>query len=84
MKNFSKFWAVILERKIVPVQDELTHWARQEHLIQSTSRGVVKSYMKFYNKNKIIIKAMAIPVWGDDEIVNMTQKLVKYIRHIVR
>lgn len=60
----------ILERKIVPVQDELTHWARQEHLIQSTSRGVVKSYMKFFYKNKIIIKAMAIPVWVDDEIGN--------------
>lgn len=60
----------ILERKIVPVQDELTHWARQEHLIQSTSRGVVKSYMKFFRKNKIIIKAMAIPVWVDDEIGN--------------
>ncbi|MFB5560279.1 hypothetical protein [Bacillus cereus] len=60
----------ILERKIVPVQEELTHWARQEHLIQSTSRGVVKSYMKFFNKNKIIIKAMAVPVWVDDEIGN--------------
>ncbi|MGM2859638.1 hypothetical protein ACS2QN_03020 [Bacillus cereus group sp. Bce021] len=60
----------ILERKIVPVQDELTHWARQEHLIQSTSRGVVKSYMKFFKKNKIIIKAMAVPVWVDDEIGN--------------
>lgn len=60
----------ILERKIVPVQEELTHWARQEHLIQSTSRGVVKSYMKFFYTNKIIIKAMAIPVWVDDEIGN--------------
>lgn len=60
----------ILERKIVPVQEEMTHWARQEHLIQSTSRGVVKSYMKFFYKNKIIIKAMTIPVWVDDEIGN--------------
>ncbi|TDT85302.1 hypothetical protein DEU41_2790 [Bacillus sp. AG1163] len=60
----------ILERKIVPVQEELTHWARQEYLIQSTSRGVVKSYMKFFYKNKIIIKAMLVPVWVDDEIGN--------------
>ncbi|PES30100.1 hypothetical protein [Bacillus cereus] len=60
----------ILEKKIVPVQEELTHWARQEYLIQSTSRGVVKSYMKFFYKNQIIIKAMAIPVWVDDEIGN--------------
>lgn len=58
----------ILERKIVPVQEELTHWARQEHLIQSTSRGVVKSYMEFFNDNNIIIPPMEIPVWDDSEI----------------
>lgn len=60
----------ILERKIVPVQEELTHWALQEHLIQSSSRGVVKSYMEFFNDNNIIVPFMKIPVWDDNEIGN--------------
>ncbi|HDR7529723.1 TPA: hypothetical protein QCX69_000803 [Bacillus anthracis] len=60
----------ILERKIVPVQEELTHWARQEHLIQSTSRGVVKNYMEFFNDNDIIVPPMEIPIWDDNEIGN--------------
>ncbi|MDM5038908.1 hypothetical protein [Bacillus sp. OR-18] len=60
----------ILEKKIVPVQEELTHWALQEHLIQSSSRGVVKSYMEFFNDNNIIVPFMAIPVWDDNEIGN--------------
>ncbi|MDA1678650.1 hypothetical protein [Bacillus cereus group sp. TH152-1LC] len=60
----------ILEKKIVPVQEELTHWALQKNLIQSTSRGVVKNYMEFFNDNNIIVPPMEIPVWDDSEIGN--------------
>ena len=76
----------ILEKKIVPVQEELTHWALQEHLIQSSSRGVVKSYMEFLTITTLLFRSWLYQygMITKSEIENMTQKLVKYIRRITR
>ncbi|USK33521.1 hypothetical protein LIT25_23945 [Bacillus sp. F19] len=53
----------LLEKQIVPAQDEITHWARQENLVQGEKHGTVGNYMGFLREHNILIDPMETPVW---------------------
>ncbi|AMQ05908.1 hypothetical protein [Sporosarcina psychrophila] len=59
-----KFWLKsILEKEIVPTQEELANIACQNNLIPTFSRGTIKGYFDFLKKHHIIVKPTEIPTW---------------------
>ncbi|MFD6211200.1 hypothetical protein [Peribacillus sp. NPDC060253] len=59
----------ILERIIVPGQDEIAHHAKQAGIWSTDSRGSVKNYMAFLRENNIIVEPMTIPTWDNNPLV---------------
>lgn len=59
----------LLEKKIVPVQEELAYWAKQAKLVQSDSRGTIKNYLAFLKEHDIILDPMKVPVWIENPVV---------------
>lgn len=62
----------ILERMIVPGQDEITHHANLAGI--KTTRGTIKNYMAFFRENDIIVDPMTIPVWVDNPVITSDGK----------
>lgn len=56
----------IIEREIVPGQDEIAYHANLASL--NTTRGTVKNYMGFLKANGIIGEPLRIPVWIENPI----------------
>lgn len=57
----------ILEQKIVPVHEEITHYANLAGILKT--RGTVGNYIAFLEDNHIIVKPMQIPVWVDNPVI---------------
>ena len=57
----------ILERKIVPVHDEITYHANLSGIMKK--RGTVGNYIAFLRENGVIEEPVQIPVWVDNPVM---------------
>lgn len=53
----------IMEKKVVPVQDEFVNLGLHENIITAENRSKVKNYLTFLKENKIIVEPLETPVW---------------------